>query len=169
MTTPTVDVHTRSRAASVDTSPTGVLPRICIFCLHVKSRNGEELGSSETTQAEKKIRDTAIQQNDTKLLNLIGNYAFGEGQDFCALEAKYHHSCRRNYYNKSRASKENQKEKTHISKKAFKLCTGTAPQRKNQKYFHTSEWTYIRLLDLKICASEIFYNRYKKHARESYF
>ena len=117
----TSDIHTRSQTASVDSSRTGVLPRICIFCFHVKSRTGEELGNSVTQNAEKKIRDIAVKRNDTELLNFIGNYRFGEGRDFCALEAKYHHSCRRNYYNQNRGTA--LKKETQFSQRAFKKLT----------------------------------------------
>ena len=68
-------------------SPTGVLPPKCIFCYTVRS-SGESFGDSQTIDAEKMIREAAIQLNDVSLLSKIGNYMYNEGPDFCALEVK---------------------------------------------------------------------------------
>ena len=62
-----------------------------------------------TNQAEKRIREIAHKINDVKLLSFIGHYLYGNGPDFVALEAKYHHSCRRKYLNKGRCPKSNSK------------------------------------------------------------
>ena len=111
------NVQTRLSEPSEKTSRTDVLPPICIFCRHVKSASGEHLGACETVDAEKKIRKKAVNLNDTKLLSFIGNYMYGNGQDFVSQEAKYHHSCRKNYLNKGRAPTSNKKSK--VVTKAF--------------------------------------------------
>ena len=117
----TPNVNTRSQNSSTGTSSSGVLPPSCIFCGYFRSRSNESVGSAETKDAEINIREAARQKNDVKLLSLIGNYLFSEGPDFVALEAKYHHSCRRQYLNKARDAKDNVSKK--VSAKAFKtLC-----------------------------------------------
>ena len=98
-------VRTRSGEPAEPTSSTGVLPPICIFCRHVYSPTMEELGASETGNAEIRIRKIAFKINDIKLLSFIGHYLYNNGRDFVALEAKYHHSCRRKYLNKGRDPK----------------------------------------------------------------
>ena len=106
------NVQTRSSEPSSEkTSRTGVLPPICIFCRHVKSASGERLGACETVDAEKKIRKKAVNLNDTKLLSFIGSYLYDDGLSFVSQEAKYHHSCRKNYLNMGRASTCNNKSK----------------------------------------------------------
>ena len=100
-----VSKSTRRSGSENSTSSTGVLPPNCIFCGSLrkfKQKKMEEVGSSETSDAEVKIREVAREKNDTILLSKIGNYLFGDGRDFVALEAKYHHSCRRQYLNGSR-------------------------------------------------------------------
>ena len=113
----TTTVRTRSSEPSATTSSTGVLPRKCIFCRHVRSTTMEYFVASVTIKAEVRIREVAHQVNDIKLLSFIGHYLYGNGPDFCALEAKYHHSCRRNYLNKGRAIKP--KTSSIASTKAF--------------------------------------------------
>ena len=76
---PTSNVRTRSTEPSAETSSTGVLPRICIFCRHVKSASGELFGQCETKDAEEKIREKAVQLKDTELLSFIGNYLHNDG------------------------------------------------------------------------------------------
>ena len=111
------NVRTRSTESSPVASSTGVLPRICIFCRHVKSSSGELFGQCETKDAEKKIREKAVELKDTKLLSFIGNYLYNNGQDFVSLEAKYHHGCRRKYLNRCRGPTSNKRSK--VLTKAF--------------------------------------------------
>ena len=102
-------MRTRSSEVSYTTSSTYILPRICIFCRHVRSSKMEYFGASMMSTAETLIRVTAILINDTKLLSFIGHYCCGNGRDFVALEAKYHHSCRKHYVNKLRGPTSNRR------------------------------------------------------------
>ena len=82
-------------------SKSNVLPAVCIFCDQKRKKyNGKwvELVSAMTVEVEKTIRAAAKEQNDQKLLLKIGNYEYGEGKDFTAMEVKYHHQpCKSNY------------------------------------------------------------------------
>ena len=62
----------------------------------------ENLGNSESKNAEITIRNAAATLNDEALLLMIGNYKFGNGPDFVAKEIKYHRSCQRDYPNRIR-------------------------------------------------------------------
>ena len=59
-------------------------------------------GKCEKIEVELTVREAALKLHDEKLLLKIGNYQFGQGQDFIALEAHCHHQCKRNYLNKQR-------------------------------------------------------------------
>ena len=48
----------------------------------------------------------------------IGTYEFGNGPDFAAMEAKYHHVCKREYTNKAREAKKLKKSNLPSEKKA---------------------------------------------------
>ena len=117
--TETLNSQRRSSHGDCESSSTGVLPRICIFCGSDRKRKGEVLGGNETPDAEVKIRAAARQKKDEKLLTLIGDYLFGDGQDFVCLEAKYHHGCKREYLNEARPS--GKKTETYVRNQAKKL------------------------------------------------
>ena len=95
--------RTRSQLGSTSTaSSSGVLQAICIFCDKSRKKN-EKLGQNECRDTEIRIREAANQLNDVALFSKFGEYLFGEGPDFVALEVKYHHSCKRTYLNKVRS------------------------------------------------------------------
>ena len=71
------------------------------------------------------IRETAAALNDSEMLVKIGNYKFGDGPDFVALEIKYHHSCRKSYINQTR----------NLGKPEAALST---KQNTKDRLFHTS-------------------------------
>ena len=101
-------------------SSTGVLPKICIFCGHVKHKN-QNFRTSLDVGAEAKIRQAAKMKKDQELLLKIGSYDIGCGRDFTALEAKYHKSCYDNYLNPLRSS--TAKHTSKLKKKATaSLC-----------------------------------------------
>ena len=111
---------TRSQRESLasTTASSGILPPVCIFCGINRKRN-EKLGSNETRSAESRIREVAHQLGDTLLLSKVGDYMFGEGPDFVALEVKYHHSCKRDYLNKIKHTSSSKH--TIMKDKAFKF------------------------------------------------
>ena len=89
---------TRSTLQKKPTSPIGCLPSLCIFankCRKKTKGSWENLGKNESNNAEMTIRETAAALNDSEMLVKIGNYMFGDGPDFVALEIKYHHSCQK--------------------------------------------------------------------------
>lgn len=113
-------INTRSQSELPATSTTGVLKPVCIFCnLERKGMEKEMIRSSQSFNSEDKIRVAALYHNDKMLLDKIGHYIFGDGPDFVALEAKYHHSCRRDYLNRTRPKSGNSKN-TNFRDKAFK-------------------------------------------------
>ena len=58
------------------------------------------MGKAETFNAEMNLRDTAKGLNDQELLRKIGTYDFGFSPDFPAMEAQYHHQCKKEYFKK---------------------------------------------------------------------
>ena len=96
---------TRSKVPTIPSTSTGCLPALCISCGKIRKRvkgKWENLGNSESRNAEITIRNAAATLNDQALLLMMGNYKFGDGPDFVAKEIKYHHSCRRDYTNRIR-------------------------------------------------------------------
>ena len=113
---PQITKMMRSSTLKLESSSTGCLEPICIFCKKDRKKvkgKWENLGSNESINAEINVRNTAIALNDQPLLLQIGNYQHGEGPDFVAKEVKYHHSCRKNYINSTRTNKKN--EDNHMS------------------------------------------------------
>ena len=93
---------TRSKVLTIPSTSTGRLPALCIFCGKIRKKvkgKWENLGNSESRNAEVTIRNAAATLNDQALLLMIGNYKFWGGPSFVAKEIKYHHSCRRDYTN----------------------------------------------------------------------
>ena len=85
-------------------SNTNILPATCIFCDKKRKKNKqkwEDLSKCESYEAEASIRRAAKDLNDKNLLLKIGDYEFGDGPDFTAMEVQYHHQpCRKEYINK---------------------------------------------------------------------
>ena len=52
------------------------------------------------------------------MLAKIRSYEFGNGSDFAAMEAKYHHVCIRKYINKARDAKDSEKSNLLSEEKA---------------------------------------------------
>ena len=93
---PSTSRSTRSNSTTLQTSSTGCLPSLCIFCEKKRKKikgKWENLGKSESETAEKAIRNLAIDLKDGNLLLKIGNLKHGDGPDFVAMEVQYHHSC----------------------------------------------------------------------------
>ena len=61
--------------------------------------------------------------NDEDLLLKLGNYKFGAGPDFAAMEVMYHHQCKREYLNKSRDYRQARKDALSKDKKAKGAAT----------------------------------------------
>ena len=96
---------TRSKVSAIPTTLTGCLPALCIFCGKTRKKvkgKWENLGNSESKNAEITIRNAAATLNDEALLLMIGNYKFGDGPNIVVKEFKYHHSCRRDCTNRIR-------------------------------------------------------------------
>ena len=85
-----------------------------------------DIGKCETFDAEVTIRNAAKYQKDETLLAKIRSYEFGNGSDFAAMEAKYHHVCIRKYINKARDAKNSEKSNL-FSKKKSKVCSIKPP------------------------------------------
>jgi len=89
----------RSDVEAQGTTSSGVLNPVCIFCKKerstVKSKI-EPLGSCLTKDAEKSIKDAATILQDSVMLAKFGDI------NFHAKEVKYHHTCHKNYINKSK-------------------------------------------------------------------
>ena len=116
---PTSTLTRSQRESSASTSASsGILPPLCIFC-GINCKRNEKLGSNETRSAESRIREVAHQLGDILLFSKVGDYMFGEGPDFVALEVKYHHSCKRDYLNKIKHTSSSKH--TIMKDKAFKF------------------------------------------------
>ena len=80
----------------------GLFPAACIFCNKSRKRKknnvDEELGSCETKDGERRIRQAIEMLNDKELLPKIS------GVDLIAKKLKYHHSCRSDYLKKAQRS-----------------------------------------------------------------
>ena len=113
--------HLRSQKETPSSacSSSGILPAVCIFCGISRKRN-EKLRSNETYSAEARIREVAHQLDDTQLLSKLGDYMFGEGPGFVALEVQYRHSCKHDYLNKIKHSSASSKH-TIVKDKTFKF------------------------------------------------
>ena len=75
-------------------STTNILPATCIFCDKKRKKNKQkwvDLSKCGTYEAEASIRHAAKDLNDKNLLLKIGDYEFGYGPDFTAMEVQYHH------------------------------------------------------------------------------
>ena len=81
------------------------------------------LGKCETFEAEINIRNAAMSIYDEDLRLKLGNYQFGAGPDFAAMEVMYHHQCKREYLNKSRDYKQARKDALSKDKKAKGAAT----------------------------------------------
>ena len=115
----------RSRKSSDRPSRTSILPPECIFCGKVRKKfKGKwiELGKSETFNAEINIRTAAKELNDQSLLRKIGTYDFGCGPDFPAMEARYHHQCKKDYLNKLRNMRNSKQNEENVGNKAKKCA-----------------------------------------------
>lgn len=104
VTQPTAESGTFRRSQcsfNLETSSSGVLQEICIFCkkntLKVKQQK-VPLTSCEFNSAEKAIKNAAQTLNDKEMLVKIGNIGFHSS------EVKYHEKCRRDYLNAARAA-----------------------------------------------------------------
>ena len=91
-----------------------------ILCKGRKKYKGNitDIGKCETFDAEVTIRNAAKYLKDETLLAKLGSYEFGNGPDFAAMEAKYHHACKRKYTNKVSDAKNSGKSNLFSDKKA---------------------------------------------------
>ena len=80
-------------------SNTNILPATCIFCDKKRKKNKQKWEDLSKCEAEANIRPAVKDLNDKNLL--FGDYEFGDGPDFTAMEVQYHHQpCRKEYINK---------------------------------------------------------------------
>ena len=97
---------TRSKIVSprIDPMKKDILPEVCLFCGLKRKKHKQkwmDLTSCEYTKTEVNIRKAAKYFDDKEILFKIGNYNYGEGPDFTAMEVKYHHQpCKMEYLNK---------------------------------------------------------------------
>ena len=112
------------RAIQKSESPkSNILPNLCTFCAkgHKKYKgNIIDIGKCATFDAEVTIRNTAKYLKDETLLANIKSCKFGNGLNFAAVKAKYHHVCKREYSNKARDAK-TQKNQTCLQRKKQNL------------------------------------------------
>ena len=89
-----------------------------ILCKGRKKYKGNitDIGKCETFDAEVTIRNAAKYLKDETLLAKLGSYEFGNGPDFAAMEAKYHHACKR-----KRATQKTQENQTCFQTKKQSL------------------------------------------------
>ena len=101
-------------------SSSGVLPANCIFGDNGRKKIKRNLaypGKCETYDTEISTRDAATILDDENIQLKVGNYEFGEGPDFTALEVQNHHKCKREYLNKSWDRKKNCQKKFFLYRK----------------------------------------------------
>ena len=94
------------------------------MCKGRKKYKGDitDIGKCKTFDAKVTIRNPAKYLNDETLLAKSGSYEFGNRPDFAAMEAKYHHVCKREYTNKARDAKNsNLKNQTCLQRKMQSL------------------------------------------------
>ena len=115
VTPPTEEPGTFRRSQSsfhFETSSSGVLPEICIFCrkktLKVKQKK-VPLVNCEYDKAEDSIKEAAKTLNDEEMLVKIGSIGFHTS------EVKYHEKCRRDYQNAARAVSRPKSARTEFS------------------------------------------------------
>ncbi|KAH3834053.1 hypothetical protein DPMN_107371 [Dreissena polymorpha] len=81
------------------TDPGGKFPHTCIFCGRAQiQRRGqlpELLGCCDNHEAEENIKQAAQVLHDQEMMAKVGSV------DFIARQVRYHHSCRKQYINKS--------------------------------------------------------------------
>ena len=97
------------------------MPNLCIFCAKGCNKykgNIIDIGKCETFDAEVTIRNADKYLKDETLLAKIASYEFGNGPDFAAMKAKYHHACKQEYTNKGRDAKNSEKSNLSSEKKA---------------------------------------------------
>ena len=93
-------------------SQSNILPNFCIFCAKgCKKYKGNiiDIGKCKTFDAKVTVKNAAKYLKDETLYAKIGSYEFGNGPDFAAMEAKYHHVCKREYTNKVRYPRKSEK------------------------------------------------------------
>ena len=99
---------TRQQVVSPKSSSSGVLEKKCIFCNQVRKKvkgKYQNLTKNASSETEFLIRDAMLQLDDNTLGLRIGNYKYGEGADFVALEVHYHNFCKQEYLNRAKAAK----------------------------------------------------------------
>ena len=74
---------------------------------------------SASDLTEKLIRNAMILLDETELMLKIGNYQYGEGTDFVAMEVHYHNYCKQDMLNKANTLQH--KGESNERKKAFEL------------------------------------------------
>ena len=97
-------VFLRSESTISPAGSSGILPTVCIFCNKArKKKKGIELplGSYEYDAPELNVKEAAQSLNDNDMLAKIGDTGFH------SKEVKYHHECKREYFNKVRACSNN--------------------------------------------------------------
>ena len=98
-----------------------ILRNLCIFSPKGRKkykRNIIDIGKCKTFDAGVIVRNAAKYLKDETLLAKIGSYEFGNGPDFAAVEAKYHHVYKREYTNKGRDAKNSEISNLSKEKKA---------------------------------------------------
>ena len=87
------------------TSSSGVIERKCIFCNKARKKlKGKwvTIAKNESNLTETLIRNAMIDLSDNELMLKIGNYRYGEGTDFVAMEVHYHNCCKMDFLNKAK-------------------------------------------------------------------
>ena len=102
--------QTRAETSKHRGTSSGTLKQTCTLCGNLRHKGKYPYWSLDPG-AEAKIRNAAREKDDKKLLLMIGDYLFGEGPDFTAIEVKYHKQCYTDYLNSVRPSTEQKNSK----------------------------------------------------------
>ena len=112
---------TRAASHQPTTNQKGVWGSQCIFCAKTRKRkkynSSETLHQCMTIECSKEIIASAQRAGDSKILAI--------GEDLIAKEARYHHSCRRNYlrdHRKQGIEPDNQMSKKIVMILHFQSC-----------------------------------------------
>ena len=125
-------IFTRSNISlpNSDKSNANILPAICIFCGKTRKKHKQKwqsLSKCESYEIEVSIRRTAKGLDDTNPLTKVGDYEFGDGPDFAAMEVHNNNEpCKVDYVNRYKnlsRSKKKAEDPEIIAKKVSKKKT----------------------------------------------
>ena len=87
-------------------SSSGVIEHKCIFCNNARKKvkgSWKKIVKNESDLTETLIRNAMTDLEDSELMLKIGNYQYGEGADFVAMEVHYHECCKMQFLNKAKS------------------------------------------------------------------